>query len=162
MWVPEHVPGVPMAADGEADDLPGDLLSLHVELLGNVAKALPRKARLAFSLTARPLNAARMNANLKLKTSPRALMGGTPALALWPVSIGWSRWSRWPPRNFSVYITRISRIYSPLKLFAALLPDTPIIRVLAPSKHVAALLQDRNTDLHLRCTSTWAEVEPLQ
>ena len=68
-----------MAADGEADDLPGDLLSLHVELLGNVAKALPRKARLAFSLTARPLNAARMNANLKLKTSPRALMGGYPS-----------------------------------------------------------------------------------
>ena len=31
-----------MAADGEANDLPGDLLSLHVELLGQIAKALHR------------------------------------------------------------------------------------------------------------------------
>ena len=77
-----------MAADGEADDLPGDLLSLHVELLGHIAKALPHHDRLAFCLTARPLNAARMNANLKLKTSPRALMGGSSPLVLWAVSIG--------------------------------------------------------------------------
>ena len=41
--------GVPMAANGEANDLPGDLLSLHVELLGQIAKALPRDHRLAHS-----------------------------------------------------------------------------------------------------------------
>tara|TARA_B100000795_G_scaffold121507_1_gene90437 strand:- start:75 stop:554 length:480 start_codon:yes stop_codon:yes gene_type:complete len=80
---------VPMAAEGEADDLAVvDLLSLHVDLLSHIAKALPHHNRLAFSLTARPLNAARMSANLNLKTCPRKLMGGTPALVLWAVSIG--------------------------------------------------------------------------
>eukprot|EP00964_Phaeocystis_antarctica_P004546 scaffold2458_cov61-Phaeocystis_antarctica.AAC.4 len=80
-----------MAANGEANDLPGDILSLHVELLGQIAKALPRDHRLAFSLAARPLNAARMNANLKLETNPRVLTGyaySTPARRLWAESIG--------------------------------------------------------------------------
>ena len=80
-----------MAADGEADVLLGDLLSLHVELLGHIAKALPHHDRLAFCLTARPLNAARRHANLKLETSPRFLMGyaySAPARRLWAESIG--------------------------------------------------------------------------
>ena len=75
--------------DPEADDpIITEFLSLPIDLLGHVAKALPRDDRLAFSLAARSLNAARATAKLKLKTKPKALMHSSVALLIWARSIG--------------------------------------------------------------------------
>ena len=63
------------------------MTDLPVDLLSNIAQALPVDSLLAFSLTARPLNAARATAMLKLKTKPKALMHSSVALFLWAKSI---------------------------------------------------------------------------
>ena len=63
------------------------ITDLHIDVLGNIAKALPVDNLLAFSLTARPLNVARATAMLKLKTKPKALMHSSVALFLWAKSI---------------------------------------------------------------------------
>ena len=77
------------AEEGNNDTIIPSLPSLPIELLGHVAKALPRDDRLAFSLAARPLNEARATAKLKLKTKAKALMySGSEALLIWAKSIG--------------------------------------------------------------------------
>ena len=81
----------------EADDLIiTEFLSRPIDLLGHVAKALPRDDRLAFSLAARSLNAARATAKLKLKTKPKALMHSSVALLIWARSIGCPLPRAWP------------------------------------------------------------------
>ena len=57
-------------------------------MLSRIAESLPPDDRLAFSLAARALNAARITAKLKLKTKPKALMYSSVTLSLWAQSIG--------------------------------------------------------------------------
>ena len=65
-----------------------EFLSLQIDMLGHIAESLPPDDRLAFSLAARALNAARITAKLKLKTKPKALMYSSVTLSLWAQSIG--------------------------------------------------------------------------